>query len=105
MPEVRCHSVNTSEGGMAVSTFVPFSAGEDVKVQFTLRDHITLLSAQSTICWLKTGRLGVSFVTLSPECKSELQAWLSRKLEEALPEFIANQFQKAEGCSLPVLAD
>src|SRR5664279_5621945 len=50
MPEVRCHSVNISEGGMAVSTFVPLSAGEYVRVQFTLPGHITLLSAESTIC-------------------------------------------------------
>ena len=100
MPEVRSHSVNISEGGMAVSTFVPLSAGEDVRVQFTLPGHITLLSAESTICWLKTGRLGVSFVTLSPECKSELQAWLSRKLEEALPEFVADKFRKAEDPSI-----
>jgi CheY-like chemotaxis protein len=100
MPEVRSHSVNISEGGMAVSTFVPLSAGEDVRVQFTLPGHITLLSAESTICWLKTGRLGVSFVTLSPECKSELQAWLSRKLEEALPEFVADKFRKTEDPSI-----
>jgi hypothetical protein len=36
MPLVRCDTVNISEGGMAVSTSVPFSAGEDVRVQFTL---------------------------------------------------------------------
>jgi CheY-like chemotaxis protein len=100
MPDVRCRSVNISEGGMAVSTFVPLSAGEDVKVQFTLPDHITLLLAESKICWLKTGSLGVSFVSLSPECKSELQAWLSRKLEEALPEFVADKFRKAEDPSI-----
>jgi hypothetical protein len=39
MPEARCHSVNISEGGMAVSTFVPLGPGEDVQVQFTLPDH------------------------------------------------------------------
>src|ERR1022692_5304123 len=38
MREVRCHSVNISEGGMAVSTFVPLGTGEDVQVQFTLPD-------------------------------------------------------------------
>src|SRR5208282_4134783 len=38
-PEVRCYSVNISEGGMAVSTSVPLSAGEEVQVQFTLPDH------------------------------------------------------------------
>src|ERR1017187_7195790 len=47
MAEVRCQSLNISEGGMAVNTFVPLSAEEDVQVQFTLPDHITLLLAKS----------------------------------------------------------
>src|ERR1700692_2071835 len=76
MSEVRCQSVNISEGGMAVSTSVPFNAGEPVQVQFTLPDHKLPIVAESTICWLKTGHLGVHFVSLSPERKSELQQWL-----------------------------
>jgi CheY-like chemotaxis protein len=94
MPEVHCHSVNLSEGGMAVSTFVPLVAGEDVQVQFTLPDQERALSAASKICWLKSGRLGVRFVSLSKECKSELQGWLSGKLEAILPEFVAGKFRK-----------
>ena len=86
MPEVRCYSVNISEGGMAVSTFVPLSPGEEVQVQFTLPGHKAPFLAESRICWLKTGRLGVRFVSISHEHKSELQDWLSRKLEETLPE-------------------
>jgi hypothetical protein len=82
MPEVRCYSVNVSEGGMAVSTFVPLSPGEEVQVQFTLPDHKVPFLAESRICWLKTGQLGVRFVSLSRERKSELQDWLSQKLEE-----------------------
>lgn len=101
MPEVRCYSVNISEGGMAVSTFVPLNAGEDVRVQFTLPDHEVPFLAESRICWWKTGHLGVLFVSLSPERKSELQDWLSQKLEEMLPEFVAGKFQKAENCAEP----
>jgi hypothetical protein len=104
MPEVRCHSVNISEGGMAVSTTVPFSAGENVQVQFTLPGQQVPLMTESTICWLKTGGLGVRLMSLSPEDKSELQEWLSRKLEEGLSESIARQFQKAEKPSPTVLA-
>ena len=105
MPEVRCYSVNISEGGMAVSTFVPLSLGEDVRVQFTLPDHKVPFLAESRICWSKTGHLGVRFVSLSQERKSELQDWLSRKLEEMLPEFVARKFQKAESSSITALAD
>jgi len=103
-PEVRCHSVNISAGGMAVSTFVPLRAGEDVRVQFTLPDHKAPLLAESTICWWKTGHLGVRFVSLSQEHKSELQGWLSQKLEETLPEFVARRFQKVESSSITALA-
>jgi hypothetical protein len=80
---------------MAVSTFVPLNAGEEVQLQFTLPDHKVPFLAESTICWLKTGHLGIRFVSLSGDQKSELQDWLSQKLEEMLPEFVARQFQKS----------
>src|ERR1039458_1550511 len=96
MPEVRCHSINISEGGMAVSTFVPLIAGEDVQVQFTLPGHEISFSAESKVCWWKTGHLGVRFMSLSQEQKSDLQGWLSRKLEEILPEFFPREFQEAD---------
>jgi ActR/RegA family two-component response regulator len=99
MPAVRCHSINISEGGMGVSTFVPLSRGEQVQVQFTLPGHEIPFLAKSTICWSNTGHLGVRFVSLSREQESELQSWLSRKLEEILPEFVAGKFRKREACS------
>jgi hypothetical protein len=79
---------------MALSTQVPLVPGENVRVQFTLPDHEGPMVAESTICWSKTGNLGVRFVSVSDEHKSELQVWLSRKLEEVLPESVASQFQK-----------
>ena len=82
--------------GMALSTQVPFPPGESVHVQFTLPDHTAPISAESTICWSKTDQLGVRFVSISDEHTSELQAWLSQKLEETLPEFVADQFREAE---------
>jgi DNA-binding response OmpR family regulator len=93
MPEVRCYSVNISEGGMAVSTFVPLSPGEEVQVRFALPGHEVTFLAESRICWLKTGHLGIRFVSLSQEHESELQDWLSQKLQETLPEFVARKFQ------------
>ena len=105
MQEVRCNSVNISEGGMALSTFVPLIPGESVRVQFTVPDHKVPLLAESTICWSKTGHLGVRFVSISDEHKSALQLWLSRKLEEMLPAFVAGQFQRAESCSVPTSGD
>ena len=78
---------------MAMRASVPFIVGEDVQIQFTLPDHKEAWLAESKICCLKSGRLGVLFASLSEECKSELQGWLSRKLEDVLPEF-AGKFRK-----------
>ena len=100
MPEVRCHSVNISEGGMAFGTFVPLALGEQVQVQFTLPSHEVPFATKATVCWCKTGLLGVRFVSLSQEKKSDLQIWLSRKLEETLPELVAQQFQAEKSISV-----
>jgi ActR/RegA family two-component response regulator len=97
--EVRCNSVNISGGGMALSTQVPLVPGENVRVRFTLSDQEAPVLAESTICWSKTGHLGVRFVSVSEEHNSELQGWLSQKLEQVLPEFVADQFRKVERSS------
>lgn len=94
--EIRCNTINVSGGGMALSTQAPLAVAENVRVQFTLPDHTAPLLAESTICWSKTGQLGVKFVSISEEHKSELQGWLSLKLEETLPEAVTDQFRKAE---------
>jgi len=96
MQEVWCNSVNISEGGIALSTQAPFLAGESVRVQYMLPDRTIPFFAESTICWSKTGHLGVRFVSISDEQKFELQTWLSQKLEETLPEFVVEQFRKME---------
>jgi PilZ domain len=93
VPAVRCDSANVSEGGMALSTFVPLKPGEKVQVQFTLPGHKAPLLLESTVCWWKTGHIGVRFMSLSPLCASELQDWLAGKLEKALPDFVAKEFQ------------
>ncbi len=105
MPEVHCYSLNISEGGIAVSTLVPLSFGEEVQVQFAIPGHAVPFLVESTVCWWKTGHLGVRFVSFSQESKSALQDWLARKLEDMLPEFVAGKFRKAEACSLPTSAD
>jgi len=97
--EVRCSSVNISGGGMALSTQVPLLPGESVRVQFTLPDHQVPFLAESTLCWSKTGHFGLRFVSVSDEHMAQLQTWLSEKLEETLPEFIAKQFRKPEPCT------
>ena len=94
MPEVLCYSLNISEGGMAMSTSRSFSPGEEVQVQFTLPDHKVPFVAESKICWWKAGHLGVRFVSIPQGRKGELRDWLSQRLEEMLPEFVAGQFHR-----------
>jgi hypothetical protein len=98
--EIRCVSVNISGGGMALNTPVPLPSGESVRVQFALPNHEAPVLAESTICWSKSGHLGVRFVSVSEEHKSELQVWLSQKLEQTLPALVTDQFRKAESCLL-----
>jgi hypothetical protein len=98
-PDLRCNSVNISAGGMALTTHVPLVPGEKVRVWFTLPDHEAPVLAESTIRWSKTGHLGVRFVSMADDHNSELQAWLSQKLEQILPEFVADQFRTADSCS------
>jgi CheY-like chemotaxis protein len=85
MPDVYCYAHNISEGGMALSTIVSFSPGEEVRVEFTLPETKTLYIAGSTICWLRTGHLGLRFTALSEDLKSELQEWLSPNLKNCCP--------------------
>jgi hypothetical protein len=101
MPELRCSSVNLSQGGMSLSTIVPLEPGERVRVQFTLPGYRVPCLAEATICWSKTSHIGVRFVSLSQESKFELQDWLSRKLEEILPDFVSRQFEKAAAYPVP----
>jgi hypothetical protein len=94
LPPLHCQSVNISEGGMALSTFVPLRPGEQVEVQFVLPDCREPFRVDSTVCWWKTGHLGVRFASFLEGHKPELQVWLAEKLEAMLPDFVAQAFQR-----------
>jgi CheY-like chemotaxis protein len=96
MGEIRCQAVNISEGGIAVVSSVPLKPGMQVSLQFTIPMSGTQLAAQSEICWCdEKGRAGLRFVALSPEQKAELKEWLSKRLEESLPESVALKFRSS----------
>ena len=50
--------------------------------------------AKATICWWKEGRLGLRFDSMPDAHKFELQVWLAEKIEDLLPTFVAESFQK-----------
>jgi CheY-like chemotaxis protein len=93
--ETQCETINISESGIAIRIPAPMKAGIEVAVQFKLPENQTRFVIQSKICWSDpTGRTGLQFLNLPLPQKTELQGWLSRRLEEVLPEAVANKFQK-----------
>jgi ActR/RegA family two-component response regulator len=81
-PEAFGTTVNISECGMACSTSTPVTPGEEVTAQFTLSDPPLLITAECRVCWTnEIGETGLLFVSLPSTLSSELQAWLSRKLD------------------------
>jgi len=101
-PPVHGKTLNISEGGVAISTSLALKPGVQVNVQFTLPDREIHFEAKSTVCWSEEGYLGFQFASLSPLLTSELQGWLSRRLEASLPESVADKFRGLErtACSM-----
>jgi len=87
-------TVNVSEHGIALSLPVPLAVGVEGKVQFTLPDLESPIAAGSRVCWSnQNGQAGLCFVSVAPSDQSELQNWLSRRLEQQLPESVAERFR------------
>src|ERR1039458_23357 len=96
MPEVHGETMNISEGGMAITTSASLLPGVKVQVHFTLPGHESWFVVEAAICWCKKTYLGLQFTSLSPHLTSELQEWLLCRLEETLPESIADKFRNLE---------
>ncbi|MFZ0287015.1 MAG: PilZ domain-containing protein [Terriglobales bacterium] len=93
--EAQYQTINISESGIAIRIPPPVRAGTEVAVRFSLPENQTRFAVQSKICWSDpSGRTGLQFLNLPLPQKSELQAWLSHRLEEVLPEAVASKFQK-----------
>jgi len=101
MPVVHGRTLNISEGGVAINTSLLLKPGVQVKVEFTLPDREIHFEVESTVCWIKEGYLGFQFTSLSPQRTSELQEWLSRRLEETFPEFVVDKFRSLEPSEVP----
>lgn len=93
MTEVRAHAVNISEGGIAIITSVLVSVGIEVEVEFTLSGYGSSFAVKSAICWCRDGYMGLRFVSISEELRNKLQEWLSRSLEQSVPESVASIFR------------
>jgi len=93
MPKVDGQTVNISESGMAICTSVSLRPEVKVQVHFTLPGHESRFVVDATIRWCKENCVGLQFTSVSPHLTSELQEWLLRRLEEGLPESVADKFR------------
>jgi CheY-like chemotaxis protein len=94
MQEVCGHVVNISEGGIAIMASVLLKPGVEVQAQFTLPGYDSQFAVKAAICWCRDGYMGLRFISLSAELRTKLQDWLSRRLEQTLPESVASKFRK-----------
>jgi PilZ domain-containing protein len=90
-----CHLINISEGGIALAESPSLKPGEQTKVLFMLPGVPVYFAIDSEVCWYdQQGRAGLRSLTMPPEQKSALQAWLAARLEEDFPDSVARQFEK-----------
>lgn len=89
-------TVNVSEHGIALSLPIPLAVGVEGRVQFTLPDFQSPIAVGSRVCWSNpSGQAGLCFVNVTPGDQSELQNWLSRRLEQQIPESVAERFRQS----------
>jgi CheY-like chemotaxis protein len=105
MPRVYGQTANVSESGMAIAASVSLRPGLTVQVHFTLPGRESQFVVGATICWCKETFLGLQFTSVSPHLTFELQEWLLERLEESLPEPLADEFRNLEmagsSCKIP----
>jgi CheY-like chemotaxis protein len=87
------HAVNISEGGIGMLTAVALRPGVEVQVRFRLPGSDLKFAVGSTVSWRDHGRMGVRFTSPSASARDNLREWLSRRLEQSLPESVAAQFR------------
>lgn len=93
--KINCEMMNISEGGLAVTTLAELNPGMMVRTEFVLPGEIVGCELHGEICWCdKKRHAGLQFQYMSEDQKQRLQAWLSRKLEEGIPEPVARLFQE-----------
>jgi CheY-like chemotaxis protein len=90
---VHGQTVNISEGGIAITTSALLRPAVKVQVHFTLPGLASRFEVAATISWCKETYVGFQFTSLPLRLTAELQGWLLQRLEERLPEFVAEKFR------------
>jgi DNA-binding response OmpR family regulator len=94
---IRCEMMNISEGGMAVTAALEFHPGTVVTAEFALPDEPAAFTLRTEVCWCdQKGRIGLHFEGAPDDQKQRLQAWLSKRIEQGIPEPVARLFQNVD---------
>lgn len=96
--QTQCHTVNISEGGMEIAAapakLVP---GARAHIEFALPGHMGKFMATCETRWRnRHGHAGLRFRLLPLDQRCDLQEWLATKLEESLPESVAQRFRQVK---------
>lgn len=93
-PDAFCQTLDISEGGLGVNAPLTLEPGTQVTIEFTLPGRTASFRAAAEMCWCDSnGRMGVRFLNLAASQRSELQGWLSTRLEKILPEGVVERFR------------
>jgi PilZ domain-containing protein len=94
MPIVRGRTVNISESGMLITTTASLGPDYPVQLRFNLPHDEHEFMLDSIVRWTKEHQIGMQFTFVSAPLNSKLQGWLSRCLEETIPQSVRDKFSK-----------
>jgi uncharacterized protein (TIGR02266 family) len=94
MQTVHGRTVNVSEGGMSINTITSLRPGNPVQLQFVLPGNAFQFELEATVRWAKEQGMGLQFTSSSRHRTAKLQEWLSRRLEETIPQSVRDKFSK-----------
>jgi len=105
--ETCCNTTNISEGGMEIRSLPgKLIPGMRVHAEFTLPGSNAKFKAACEICWRDTrGYAGLRFLIMPLGQRCDLQEWLADRLEESLPESVAERFRNVKEFSLRQIPD
>jgi uncharacterized protein (TIGR02266 family) len=87
--QVRAHTTNISEGGVAIRAVAPLTRGDRGTLTLTLPDNSGIFEAKVELVWVDgNGRAGVRFTEVSKEKRHLLDHWLEEEIlrVDPLPE-------------------
>ena len=92
-----CQIVNISEGGMEIVCSEPkLTAGTGLHIEFSLPDGKARFKVPCETRWRNArGHAGVRFLLMPLGQRCDLQRWIADRLEDGLPESVAERFRSA----------